>query len=168
MAACHTALVVGLFCFCFIENLKWWKVQVPQGRKTISPWRLLTCCQLITEWPAGCCSKTHFLYSRQVPLKSRGSHFKSTICPIFPRFQPSVGFFLFFSCINGLNVGTWSLVLFCLVAFDCKTRRYRSRPGPKKKTLPLPQTPEEMYRLTCRYYCDLCDLFRSIWLTLLH
>ncbi|KAM9349089.1 zinc finger protein 644a [Symphorus nematophorus] len=38
--------------------------------------------------------------------------------------------------------------------FDCKARRYRSRPGPKKKTLPLPQTPEEMYRLTCRF-CDL-------------
>ncbi|XP_030258655.1 zinc finger protein 644a [Sparus aurata] len=39
-------------------------------------------------------------------------------------------------------------------AFDCKVRRQRSRPGPKKKTLPLPQTPEEMYRLTCRF-CDL-------------
>ncbi|KAF3858771.1 hypothetical protein F7725_011972 [Dissostichus mawsoni] len=35
-------------------------------------------------------------------------------------------------------------------AFDCKARRYRSRPGSKKKLLPLPQTPEEMYRLTCR------------------
>uniref|UniRef100_A0A3Q3ISA4 Wiz C-terminal zinc finger domain-containing protein n=1 Tax=Monopterus albus TaxID=43700 RepID=A0A3Q3ISA4_MONAL len=34
------------------------------------------------------------------------------------------------------------------------TRRQRSRPGSKKKTLPLPQTPEEMYRLTCRF-CDL-------------
>ncbi|XP_019958123.2 zinc finger protein 644a [Paralichthys olivaceus] len=39
-------------------------------------------------------------------------------------------------------------------AFDCKVRRQRSRPGSKKKTLPLPQTPEEMYRLTCRF-CDL-------------
>lgn len=39
----------------------------------------------------------------------------------------------------------------CLSAFDCKARRQRSRPGSKKKTLPLPQTPEEMYRLTCRY-----------------
>ncbi|KAK5918938.1 hypothetical protein CgunFtcFv8_022876 [Champsocephalus gunnari] len=39
-------------------------------------------------------------------------------------------------------------------AFDCKARRYRSRPGSKKKLLPLPQTPEEMYRLTCRF-CDL-------------
>lgn len=39
-------------------------------------------------------------------------------------------------------------------AFDCKARRQRSRPGSKKKTLPLPQTPEEMYRLTCRF-CDL-------------
>ncbi|XP_029309113.1 zinc finger protein 644a isoform X2 [Cottoperca gobio] len=38
--------------------------------------------------------------------------------------------------------------------FDCKARRHRSRPGSKKKTLPLPQTPEEMYRLTCRF-CDL-------------
>lgn len=39
--------------------------------------------------------------------------------------------------------------------FDCKVgRRQRSRPGSKKKTLPLPQTPEEMYRLTCRF-CDL-------------
>ncbi|CAL8324900.1 unnamed protein product [Arctogadus glacialis] len=37
---------------------------------------------------------------------------------------------------------------------DCKGRRPRSRPGSKKKTLPLPQTPEEMYRLTCRF-CDL-------------
>uniref|UniRef100_A0A3B4YD04 Zinc finger protein 644a n=1 Tax=Seriola lalandi dorsalis TaxID=1841481 RepID=A0A3B4YD04_SERLL len=43
---------------------------------------------------------------------------------------------------------------FCLLAFDCKARRQRSRPGSKKKTLPLPQTPEEMYRLTCRF-CDL-------------
>ncbi|XP_037642625.1 zinc finger protein 644a isoform X2 [Sebastes umbrosus] len=41
-----------------------------------------------------------------------------------------------------------------LEAFDCKVRRQRSRPGSKKKTLPLPQTPEEMYRLTCRF-CDL-------------
>ncbi|CAF96371.1 unnamed protein product, partial [Tetraodon nigroviridis] len=39
-------------------------------------------------------------------------------------------------------------------AFDCKAVRPRSRPGSKKKTLPLPQTPEEMYRLTCRF-CDL-------------
>ncbi|KAM4605714.1 zinc finger protein 644a [Polymixia lowei] len=38
--------------------------------------------------------------------------------------------------------------------FDCKARRQRSRPGSKKKTLPIPQTPEEMYRLTCRF-CDL-------------
>ncbi|XP_060940375.1 zinc finger protein 644a [Limanda limanda] len=40
-------------------------------------------------------------------------------------------------------------------AFDCKVRRQRSRPGSKKKLLPLhTQTPEEMYRLTCRF-CDL-------------
>ncbi|XP_029930193.1 zinc finger protein 644a [Myripristis murdjan] len=38
--------------------------------------------------------------------------------------------------------------------YDCKARRQRSRPGSKKKTLPIPQTPEEMYRLTCRF-CDL-------------
>ncbi|XP_076000815.1 zinc finger protein 644a [Genypterus blacodes] len=38
--------------------------------------------------------------------------------------------------------------------YDCKVRRQRSRPGSKKKTLPIPQTPEEMYRLTCRF-CDL-------------
>lgn len=37
---------------------------------------------------------------------------------------------------------------------DGKVRRQRMRPGPKKKILPLPQTPEEMYRLTCRF-CDL-------------
>lgn len=37
---------------------------------------------------------------------------------------------------------------------DCKAVRTRSRPGSKKKTLPLTQTPEEMYRLTCRF-CDL-------------
>uniref|UniRef100_A0A3P8T6L7 Zinc finger protein 644a n=1 Tax=Amphiprion percula TaxID=161767 RepID=A0A3P8T6L7_AMPPE len=41
-----------------------------------------------------------------------------------------------------------------LSAIDCKAVRTRSRPGSKKKTLPLPQTPEEMYRLTCRF-CDL-------------
>ncbi|KAJ3595530.1 hypothetical protein NHX12_004833 [Muraenolepis orangiensis] len=39
-------------------------------------------------------------------------------------------------------------------SIDCKGRRPRSRPGSKKKILPLPQTPEEMYRLTCRF-CDL-------------
>ncbi|KAF7669798.1 hypothetical protein LDENG_00124150 [Lucifuga dentata] len=38
--------------------------------------------------------------------------------------------------------------------YDCKVRRQRSRPGSKKKTLPISQTPEEMYRLTCRF-CDL-------------
>lgn len=37
---------------------------------------------------------------------------------------------------------------------DGKARRQRMRPGPKKKILPLPQTPEDMYRLTCRF-CDL-------------
>ncbi|XP_067108838.1 zinc finger protein 644a [Osmerus mordax] len=38
--------------------------------------------------------------------------------------------------------------------FDCKQRRQRSRPGSKKKISPVPHTPEEMYRLTCRF-CDL-------------
>lgn len=37
---------------------------------------------------------------------------------------------------------------------DSKVRRQRMRPGPKKKMLPLPHTPEEIYRLTCRF-CDL-------------
>lgn len=37
---------------------------------------------------------------------------------------------------------------------DGKVRRQRMRPGPKKKILPQPQSPEEMYRLTCRF-CDL-------------
>uniref|UniRef100_A0A3Q2PRC3 Zinc finger protein 644a n=1 Tax=Fundulus heteroclitus TaxID=8078 RepID=A0A3Q2PRC3_FUNHE len=37
---------------------------------------------------------------------------------------------------------------------QCKAVRTRSRPGLKKKTLPLTQSPEEMYRLTCRF-CDL-------------
>ncbi|XP_054622743.1 zinc finger protein 644a [Dunckerocampus dactyliophorus] len=39
-------------------------------------------------------------------------------------------------------------------AFDCKARRQRLRQSSKKKMLPLTQTPEEMYRLTCRF-CDL-------------
>ncbi|XP_051944111.1 zinc finger protein 644a [Hippocampus zosterae] len=38
--------------------------------------------------------------------------------------------------------------------FDCKTRRQRLRPSSKKKVLPFTQTPEEAYRLTCRF-CDL-------------
>ncbi|KAM9789593.1 zinc finger protein 644a [Neosynchiropus ocellatus] len=46
---------------------------------------------------------------------------------------------------NALQEGT---------TFDCKIRKQRSRPGSKKKTPALPQTPEEMYRLTCRF-CDL-------------
>ncbi|XP_072297911.1 zinc finger protein 644a [Eucyclogobius newberryi] len=37
---------------------------------------------------------------------------------------------------------------------DGKTRRQQMRPGTKKKVLPQPQTPEEMYCLTCRF-CDL-------------
>uniref|UniRef100_A0A8C5E6U4 Wiz C-terminal zinc finger domain-containing protein n=1 Tax=Gouania willdenowi TaxID=441366 RepID=A0A8C5E6U4_GOUWI len=37
---------------------------------------------------------------------------------------------------------------------DCKAVRTRSRPGSKKKTPPINQTPEEIYRLTCRF-CDL-------------
>ncbi|XP_057713841.1 zinc finger protein 644a [Corythoichthys intestinalis] len=38
--------------------------------------------------------------------------------------------------------------------FDCKARRQRLRTSSKKKMLTLTQTPEEMYRLTCRF-CDL-------------
>uniref|UniRef100_A0A1A7XMB6 Zinc finger protein 644a n=1 Tax=Iconisemion striatum TaxID=60296 RepID=A0A1A7XMB6_9TELE len=34
---------------------------------------------------------------------------------------------------------------------QCRAVRQRSRSGLKKKTLPIPQSPEEMYRLTCRY-----------------
>uniref|UniRef100_A0A3B5LG81 Wiz C-terminal zinc finger domain-containing protein n=1 Tax=Xiphophorus couchianus TaxID=32473 RepID=A0A3B5LG81_9TELE len=41
-----------------------------------------------------------------------------------------------------------------LFSKNCKAVRTRSRPGLKKKTLPLAQSPEEMYRLTCRF-CDL-------------
>ncbi|KAK2831767.1 hypothetical protein Q7C36_016853 [Tachysurus vachellii] len=37
--------------------------------------------------------------------------------------------------------------------YDCK-RKQRSRSGSKKKTYPLLHTPEEIYRLTCRF-CDL-------------
>uniref|UniRef100_A0AAV2JP92 C2H2-type domain-containing protein n=1 Tax=Knipowitschia caucasica TaxID=637954 RepID=A0AAV2JP92_KNICA len=39
-------------------------------------------------------------------------------------------------------------------AHDGKIRRQQMRPVPKKKILPLSQTPEEKYRLTCRF-CDL-------------
>ncbi|XP_026141054.1 zinc finger protein 644-like [Carassius auratus] len=38
--------------------------------------------------------------------------------------------------------------------FDCKQRKQRSRSGSKKKMYPLLHTPEEIYRLTCRF-CDL-------------
>ncbi|XP_059358016.1 zinc finger protein 644-like [Carassius carassius] len=38
--------------------------------------------------------------------------------------------------------------------FDCKQRKQRSRSGTKKKMYPLLHTPEEIYRLTCRF-CDL-------------
>lgn len=38
--------------------------------------------------------------------------------------------------------------------YDCKQRKQRSRSGSKKKTYPLLHTPEEIYRLTCRF-CDL-------------
>uniref|UniRef100_A0AAY4E5S2 Wiz C-terminal zinc finger domain-containing protein n=1 Tax=Denticeps clupeoides TaxID=299321 RepID=A0AAY4E5S2_9TELE len=39
-------------------------------------------------------------------------------------------------------------------AYDCKQKKPRPRPGPKKKMFPLPHMPEEIYRLTCRF-CDL-------------
>ncbi|XP_076832369.1 zinc finger protein 644a [Brachyhypopomus gauderio] len=38
--------------------------------------------------------------------------------------------------------------------YDCKQRKQRSRSGSKKKTFPMLHTPEEIYRLTCRF-CDL-------------
>ncbi|XP_028817913.1 zinc finger protein 644 isoform X2 [Denticeps clupeoides] len=38
--------------------------------------------------------------------------------------------------------------------YDCKQKKPRPRPGPKKKMFPLPHMPEEIYRLTCRF-CDL-------------
>ncbi|XP_031431278.1 zinc finger protein 644 isoform X2 [Clupea harengus] len=38
--------------------------------------------------------------------------------------------------------------------YDCKQKKPRSRPGPKKKMFSLPHSPEEIYRLTCRF-CDL-------------
>uniref|UniRef100_A0A9J8D532 Wiz C-terminal zinc finger domain-containing protein n=2 Tax=Cyprinus carpio TaxID=7962 RepID=A0A9J8D532_CYPCA len=41
-----------------------------------------------------------------------------------------------------------------LLSFDCKQRKQRSRSGSKKKMYPLLHTPEEIYRLTCRF-CDL-------------
>ncbi|XP_024124386.1 zinc finger protein 644a [Oryzias melastigma] len=47
-----------------------------------------------------------------------------------------------------------SIALLEGTTIDCKAVRQRSRPGSKKKTPMLNQTPEEMYRLTCRF-CDL-------------
>ncbi|XP_018586348.2 zinc finger protein 644 [Scleropages formosus] len=38
--------------------------------------------------------------------------------------------------------------------YDCKQKKQRSRPGPKKKIFALPHTADEIYRLTCRF-CDL-------------
>ncbi|KAI1883291.1 hypothetical protein AGOR_G00243690 [Albula goreensis] len=38
--------------------------------------------------------------------------------------------------------------------YDCKQKKQRSRPGPKKKMIPMPHTADEIYRLTCRF-CDL-------------
>ncbi|KAI1889364.1 hypothetical protein AGOR_G00178490 [Albula goreensis] len=39
-------------------------------------------------------------------------------------------------------------------SYDCKQKKPRSRPGPKKKMFMLPHTADEIYRLTCRF-CDL-------------
>uniref|UniRef100_A0A3B3RH65 Wiz C-terminal zinc finger domain-containing protein n=1 Tax=Paramormyrops kingsleyae TaxID=1676925 RepID=A0A3B3RH65_9TELE len=39
-------------------------------------------------------------------------------------------------------------------AYDCKQKKQRSRPGPKKKMFRLPHAADEIYRLTCRF-CDL-------------
>ncbi|XP_023672442.2 zinc finger protein 644 [Paramormyrops kingsleyae] len=38
--------------------------------------------------------------------------------------------------------------------YDCKQKKQRSRPGPKKKMFRLPHAADEIYRLTCRF-CDL-------------
>ncbi|KAG7456699.1 hypothetical protein MATL_G00238710 [Megalops atlanticus] len=38
--------------------------------------------------------------------------------------------------------------------YDCKQKKQRSRPGPKKKMFSLPHVTDEIYRLTCRF-CDL-------------
>ncbi|KAJ8418540.1 hypothetical protein AAFF_G00000390 [Aldrovandia affinis] len=38
--------------------------------------------------------------------------------------------------------------------YDCKQKKPRSRPGPKKKMFAFPHTADEIYRLTCRF-CDL-------------
>ncbi|XP_061094945.1 zinc finger protein 644-like [Conger conger] len=39
-------------------------------------------------------------------------------------------------------------------SYDCKQKKPRSRPGPKKKLFALPHAADEIYRLTCRF-CDL-------------
>ncbi|XP_064190110.1 zinc finger protein 644-like [Anguilla rostrata] len=39
-------------------------------------------------------------------------------------------------------------------SYDCKQKKPRSRPGPKKKIFALPHSADEIYRLTCRF-CDL-------------
>ncbi|XP_064194245.1 zinc finger protein 644-like [Anguilla rostrata] len=38
--------------------------------------------------------------------------------------------------------------------YDCKQKKPRSRPGPKKKMFSMPHAADEIYRLTCRF-CDL-------------
>lgn len=38
------------------------------------------------------------------------------------------------------------------LAYDCKQKKPRSRPGPKKKLFALPHATDEIYRLTCRYH----------------
>ncbi|XP_036378415.1 zinc finger protein 644-like [Megalops cyprinoides] len=39
-------------------------------------------------------------------------------------------------------------------SYDCKQKKQKLRPGPKKKVFPLPHGADEIYRLTCRF-CDL-------------
>uniref|UniRef100_A0A8C1C2C0 Zinc finger protein 644a n=1 Tax=Cyprinus carpio carpio TaxID=630221 RepID=A0A8C1C2C0_CYPCA len=54
----------------------------------------------------------------------------------------------------GMEIQPFKAVPNSLAAFDCKQRKQRSRSGSKKKMYPLLHTPEEIYRLTCRF-CDL-------------
>ncbi|XP_039531701.1 zinc finger protein 644a isoform X3 [Pimephales promelas] len=54
----------------------------------------------------------------------------------------------------GLEIQPFKAVPNSLEAYDCKQRKQRSRSGSKKKMYPLLHSPEEIYRLTCRF-CDL-------------
>ncbi|XP_077082556.1 zinc finger protein 644a isoform X3 [Siphateles boraxobius] len=54
----------------------------------------------------------------------------------------------------GLEIEPFKAVPNSLEAYDCKQRKQRSRSMSKKKMYPLLHSPEEIYRLTCRF-CDL-------------